>query len=359
MSEMGLSRFVGPSLAGLKPYTPGEQPKGIVDLVKLNTNENPYPPSPAALAALRDFDPARLALYPDPECAVFKDALAEAFELDRTCFSPGNGSDELLAFAFRGLCGKGAAFPDITYSFYPVLAQLMDVNTRIVPLRGDFTWAPEDYSGLEETVFIANPNAPTGIPAPLEAIRALLDQDRDRLVVVDEAYVDFGGETALPLLDDYDNLLIIRTLSKSRSLAGLRAAFAVGRPELIAALEAIRFSFNPYNLDAMALLVAAEAVRDAAHFEETRAKVMATREVTAAALRAMGCEVLPSAANFLFVKPCGLPAADFAAGLRAHGIIVRYFDAPRVRDFVRVSIGTDDAMARFLEVAEGLVAGER
>ena len=351
-----MSTFLDPKLSALEPYVPGEQPRGIDRLLKLNTNENPYPPAPGVIKVLEELDPASLALYPDPEARDFKSALAKAFGRPEECFTVGNGSDEILAFCFLGLCGKGAAFPDITYSFYPVLAQLMGVVATVVPLDEGFRWSPADYQGMKQTLFIANPNAPTGIAAPLEDIQALLEQDPDRLVVVDEAYVDFGAQTALPLLDDYSNLLVVRTLSKSRSLAGQRAAFAVGSPDLIADMEGMRFSLNPYNLDRIALQVAAAAVEDHAYFQETRQAIMEVRDRTTAQLEPLGFRILPSSANFIFAAPpCS--AREYVAALREEGIIVRYFDAPRISDWVRISIGKAEDMERFVETTALIVRG--
>ena len=349
-----MSVFLDPKLSALEPYVPGEQPQGIDRLLKLNTNENPYPPAPGVRKVLEELDPADLALYPDPEAREFKEALSKTFSRPETCFTVGNGSDEILALCFLGLCGKGAAYPDITYSFYPVLAQLMGTEAVEVPLNGDYRWSPEDYRGREETLFIANPNAPTGIAVPLEDIQALLEQDPTRLVVVDEAYVDFGAQTALPLLDDYSNLLVVRTLSKSRSLAGQRAAFAVGDPVLIADLEGMRFSFNPYNLDRIALQVATAAVEDQGYFQENRQAIMDVRDWTVAQLEPLGFDILPSSANFIFAAP-PFSAKEYVAALREEGIIVRYFDTPRTCDRVRISIGTQEDMERFVETTRRIV----
>lgn len=346
----GACRFLDEALARtLAPYTPGEQPKDVADLLKLNTNENPYPPSPQVVSALAAQDPADARLYPDPEATSFKQALSETFGRPISWFSVGNGSDELLAMSFLAFAGQGIAFPDVAYGFYPTLAGLFGRKVRIVALHEDFTWSPDDYHGIRETVVIPNPNAPTGIAAPLDDVRALLAQDADRLVIMDEAYVDFGAASAVSLLDDFDNLLVLRTMSKSRSLAGARIAFSLSNPEIARVLEAVRFSFNPYNLDRAALVAGAAACRDAAYFEQTRERVMATRERTASALRGLGCTVLPSAANFLFVRPpAAVSAPRYVSQLRERGIIVRYFNAPRTSGHVRVSIGLPQDMDRFI-----------
>ena len=352
-----MSRFLAEALSGIAPYTPGEQPQGIADLLKLNTNENPYPPAPGVAEVLAGLDGADLRLYPDPTCARLKAALADFHGLPATCFSVGNGSDEILDSCVQGLCGHGVAYPDITYSFYPALCALHGVQSTQVPLRDDFTWAPEDYAGCTQTIIVANPNAPTGIAAPLEVLCALLEQDADRLVIVDEAYVDFGARSAVELLPDHDNLLVVRTFSKSRSLAGMRLAYAVASPELASDLEAIRFSFNPYNLDRIALAVAEASVADRAYFEQTCQTVAHTRDWTACELAALGFDVLPSAANFVFAAP-PCDARSYVAALRAHGIIVRYFDAPRIADRARITIGTPDQMRRFVDTTRDILAQE-
>ena len=348
-----MSRFFSQTLSGLEPYTPGEQPRGIQNLIKLNTNESPFPPSPRAVEAIGAQQVRELRLYSDPACTDFLAALAERFGVPRECVFASNGSDETLAFAFRAFCDKGAAFPDVTYGFYPVFASLFGVSTRVVPLRGDWTLAPEDYKGLKETIFLANPNAPTGLALPRIQIEKLAAADPERLVVVDEAYVDFGAESCVPLTQKHDNILVVGTFSKSRSLAGARLGYAVGASSLIADLNAVKFSFNPYNVNRLTLAAGTAAVRDEEYFKTCCAKIVDAREQTKAALRALGFFVTESRANFLFAAP---PAphtgAEYFAYLRENGILVRHFAAPRTENYVRITIGTGVQMHRLVDVTK-------
>ena len=339
-----MSRFLAGALRAVTPYTPGEQPRGVETLIKLNTNENPYPPSPKVLEALNGRAAENLRLYSDPACADFLAALAETFGVGRDQVFAGNGSDEVLAFAFLAFCEKGAAFADITYGFYPVFAQLFGIAAQEVPLREDFSVNTGDYAGVPGTVFLANPNAPTGLCLPLAEIEALLRQDPDRLVVVDEAYVDFGGESAACLLGRYDNLLVVQTLSKSRALAGLRVGFAAGSRELIEGLDRVKNSFNSYTLDRLAIAGAAAALEDREYFESTVKKIEATRERTAAKLRALGFSLPDSRSNFLFVTHPNYSAAKLFAYLKRNHILVRYFSAPPLDRFLRITVGTDSEM---------------
>ena len=272
-----MSRFATPELASLTPYVPGEQPKNTGELIKLNTNENPYLPGPAVSAVLNENAVSALRLYPDPDCMKLRQAVAESYGLQPENVYVGNGSDEVLAFIFKGLCPNGAAFPDITYGFYPVFADMFQIPFTEVPLKEDLTLDMGDYSGLSSTLFVANPNAPTGLALTLEEVKALLEQDRQRLVVIDEAYVDFGCESAVPLISSYDNLLIVQTLSKSRQLAGARVGLALGQMELIRDLETLKFSFNPYSVNALALLAATASFEDKEWFAEHRRLLMENR----------------------------------------------------------------------------------
>ena len=346
-----MSRFLADSMRTLAPYTPGEQPQGMEKLIKLNTNENSYPPAPGVIAALDARAAADLRLYSDPACKTFLAALARTLHLDPAQVFAGNGSDEVLAFAFRAFCGRGAAFPDVTYGFYPVFARMFGVAYEEVPLRADFSVAPADYAGRAGTVFLANPNAPTGMALSPADIETLLRQDRDRLVVVDEAYVDFGGESVVPLLDAYDNLLVVGTFSKSRSLAGARLGYAAGSRALIAELNTVKYSFNPYNINRLTLAAGTAALADPDYFSRCCAEVCAVRAQTAAKLAALGFRLTDSRANFLFAAP---PAphtgAEYYAMLRENGILVRHFDAPRTTNFVRITIGTKQQMDTLLAV---------
>lgn len=351
-----MSRFLAPSLAGLAPYVPGEQPRGIAGLLKLNTNENPFPPSPRVTAALTQAQTVEdLRLYSDPACADFLAALADTFGVGQGQVFASNGSDEALAFCFAGLCAQGAAFADVTYGFYPVFAALYGVQADIVPLRADWRLAVEDYAGRKGTVFIANPNAPTGLALGLGDMETLLRQDENRLVVVDEAYVDFGAQSARALLDRYDNLLVVGTFSKSRSLAGARLGYAVGSEALIADLNRVKFSFNPYNVNRLTLLAGTAALADRDYFDQCRRAVMDARDETARALRALGFAVTDSRANFLFAAPpAPLTGKTYFERLRQRDILVRWFGAPRTENYVRITVGTDAQMARLLQATKAI-----
>ncbi|MCY1348869.1 Histidinol-phosphate aminotransferase [compost metagenome] len=337
------------------PYVPGEQPK-LAKLVKLNTNENPYGPSPKALAAMQAELNDNLRLYPDPNGERLKQAVAEYYGVTPEQVFVGNGSDEVLAHAFHGLFQHGAPllFPDVTYSFYPVYCGLYGISFEALALDEQFQIRVEDYARPNGGIVFPNPNAPTGRLLPLDAIERLLKANPDSVVLVDEAYIDFGGETAIGLVDRYPNLLVAQTLSKSRSLAGLRVGVAVGHPDLIEALERIKNSFNSYPLDRMAIAGAAAAFEDRAYFEATCAKVIASREAVVAGLEALGFEVLPSAANFVFARHPHKDAAGLAAALREQGVIVRHFKQARIAQFLRITIGTPEQNQALLEALQGL-----
>ena len=352
-----MSRFLDSRLSGLTPYVPGEQPKGIEGLIKLNTNESPFPPSPRAVAAVSEAEVKDLRLYPDPECSALVGAIAEEFGVSADQVAIGNGSDELLAFCFHGLCPRGAAFPDITYGFYPVFCEMFGVSQTVVPLKDDFTVAPEDYAGIRGTVFLANPNAPTGMFLPLSGVEELLEQDPDRLVVVDEAYVDFGGESALELLPDHSNLLVVRTFSKSRQLAGGRLAFAIGGAELIADINTMKFSFNPYSANRIALIAGEQAVRDTKYFEECRAEIIENRIYTEVSLRGLGFTVTDSRTNFVFAAPPKIGGRRYYEELRERGILVRHFDKDRIRGYVRITIGTRQQMEALISATKEIMRG--
>jgi len=338
-----MSRFWSPFVKDLVPYVPGEQPK-LARLVKLNTNENPYGPSPKALEAMRGELNDNLRLYPDPNGDRLKQAVAEYYGVTTGQVFVGNGSDEVLAHIFHGLFQHAGPllFPDVSYSFYPVYCGLYGIAFEQVALDEQFQIRVEDYAKPNAGIIFPNPNAPTGCLLPLQAIEQLLQANPDSVVVVDEAYIDFGGETAISLVDRYDNLLVTQTLSKSRSLAGLRVGLAVGHPDLIEALERIKNSFNSYPLDRMAIVGAAAAFEDQAYFEETCRKVIDSREALVAQLTAKGFEVLPSAANFIFARHPQEDAAQLAARLREQGVIVRHFKQQRIAQFLRITIGTPE-----------------
>ncbi|PFH09536.1 histidinol-phosphate aminotransferase [Collimonas sp. PA-H2] len=352
-----MSKFWSPIVSRLTPYTPGEQPK-LSKLIKLNTNENPYGPSPLALAAIAAEAGDSLRLYPDPEADVLKRALAEqnaAHGITSAHVFVGNGSDEVLAHAFQALLQheEPILFPDISYSFYPTYCGLYEVAHRTVPLAADFSLRVDDYLGVDAGgIIFPNPNAPTGCLLPLAEVERLVAGQPDCVVIVDEAYVDFGGDSAIPLVARYPNLLVVQTLSKSRSLAGLRVGFAIGHPDLITALNRVKNSFNSYPLDRMAIAGATAAIKDQAHFDKTRHAVMASREHMVAGLTELGFEVLPSAANFVFARHPRHDAAKLAASLRGDGIIVRHFSSARIAQFLRITVGTDEACQALLDALQ-------
>ncbi len=350
-----MSRFWSPFVKDLVPYVPGEQPK-LSKLVKLNTNENPYGPSPRAIAAMRAEVGDQLRLYPDPNGERLKQAVADYYGVQSNQVFVGNGSDEVLAHAFHGLFqhGRPLLFPDVTYSFYPVYCGLYGIAYETIALDEQFRIDVADYARPNGGIIFPNPNAPTGCLLPLDAIERLLQFNRDSVVLVDEAYVDFGGHSAIALIDRYPNLLVTQTLSKSRSLAGLRVGLAVGHPELIEALERIKNSFNSYPLDRIAIAGAAAAFEDRAYFEQTCQQVIASREQVVAAMTALGFEVLPSSANFIFARHPQHDAGGLAAGLREQGVIVRHFRQPRIEQFLRITIGTPEQSQALLAALGGL-----
>jgi histidinol-phosphate aminotransferase len=339
-----MNRYWSAVVHGLTPYVPGEQPK-LPDLIKLNTNENPYPPSPRVLEVLRAAMGDGLRLYPDPNAEQLKAAIAAYYGVTPRQVFVGNGSDEVLGHTFLGLLKHDdpLLFPDVTYSFYPVYCGLYGIEGRTVPLDDEFRIRVDDYLAAPAcgAIIFPNPNAPTGRLLPLAEIERLLAGRPDVPVVVDEAYIDFGGESAITLVDRHPNLLVIQTMSKSRSLAGLRVGFAVGHPELIEALERVKNSFNSYPLDRLAITGGTAAMEDQAHFEQTRQAVIASRERLTRDLKGLGLDVLPSSANFIFARHPERDASELAAALRARSIIVRHFRQPRIDQFLRITIGTD------------------
>lgn len=338
-----MSKFWSPFVKELVPYVPGEQPK-LAKLVKLNTNENPYGPSPKVVAAIQAELNDTLRLYPDPNADRLKQTIAEYHGVKTAQVFVGNGSDEVLAHAFHALFqhGKPLLFPDVTYSFYPVYCGLYGIEFEALPLDEQFQIRVEDYARPNGGIIFPNPNAPTGCLLPLEAIERLLKASPDSVVLVDEAYVDFGGETAISLVNRYPNLLVAQTLSKSRSLAGLRVGFAVGHEDLIEALERVKNSFNSYPLDRLALAGAVASFEDQAYFEQTCNAVIHSREKLVAELNTLGFDVLPSAANFIFARHPQRDGAELAAALREEGVIVRHFKQQRINQFLRISIGTEE-----------------
>ena len=327
------------------PYTPGEQPKRQ-NIIKLNTNENPYPPAPGVGRILERFDPEELRLYPDPAACILKEALAETYRVKTEQIFVGVGSDDVLAMAFLAFFNseKPILFPDITYSFYPVWAEEFRIPYEVCPLDERFRIVKEDYYGENGGVVFPNPNAPTGLFMGLEDVEDIIRHNQDAVVIVDEAYVDFGAESAMPLTEKYENLLVVQTFSKSRSMAGMRIGFAVGSPKLIRYLEDVKYSFNSYTMSRLALRCGAEAVRDRAYFEETTARIRETRERAKKILGEMGFVCTDSMANFLFAAHPEHRAADLFQALKEAGIYVRYFAKPRIDDYLRITVGTDQQM---------------
>ena len=341
-----MSRFFSKNFAALTPYTPGEQPQDK-QYVKLNTNESPFPPSATAQKMAAEAA-ARLELYPDPTCREIREKLAAVYGVTADQVVVTNGSDEVLSFAFMAFCDDGAIFPDITYGFYRVFADLYRVPCEEIPLKADFTIDIEDYKGRKETVFIANPNAPTGIPLSVAEIEDIVASNPDRVVVVDEAYVDFGGESCAPLTAKYDNLLVTGTFSKSRSMAGARLGFGIACPALIADLETLRYSTNPYNINRMTMAAGLGQLADEDETRRNCQTVMDNRAYTVAKLEKLGFSVLPSAANFVFAKNPAIDGKELYLRLKEAGILVRYFDKERLREYNRITIGSREQMDALL-----------
>ncbi|HCH7479028.1 histidinol-phosphate transaminase [Acinetobacter baumannii] len=346
-------RFWSPEVRELEPYVPGEQPK-IQNLLKLNTNENPYPPSPKVVEAVQAVlheQADALRLYPDPDATALKQAIAKQQNIDVSQVFVGNGSDEVLAHIFKAffLQDEPILYPDITYSFYPVYSQFFGTKTKEIPLNESFEIDVRDYTQPNGGVIITNPNAPTSIALSLAEIEQVLQTNPDRVVVIDEAYVDFGAESAVSLINRYENLVVCQTTSKSRSLAGLRVGFAIAQSHLIAALEAVKNSFNSYPIDRFAIAAAVASFEDQAYFEEQCQKVITSREKLVRDLTELGFNVLPSKANFIFATHSQHDAGQLAQKLREQGIIVRYFNKPRINQFLRITVGTDEQNARLVQ----------
>lgn len=352
-----MSRFLNTKYADLEAYTPGEQPRDK-QYIKLNTNESPYPPSPQVLAALTGQDLEDLRLYSDPEGTALREKLASLYGCQPGNVFLSNGSDDILNFAFMAFAQDGAVFPGLTYSFYPVFADLHKVPYATVPLKEDFTVDVEGLCGTGKFTVLANPNAPTGIALPLSEVEKILASNPDRVVVIDEAYVDFGGESAAGLIDQYDNLLVVMTYSKSRSMAGARLGFALASRPIIQDLEKLKYSTNPYNVNRLTLKLGEAAVDSDAYFRDNAKKIMATREKTAKALRALGFTLPDSKSNFLFVKKEGLDGGLLYQKLKDRGILIRHFSDPRIAQYNRVTVGTDEEMEAFLEAVKAVMAEE-
>ena len=351
-----MSKFLSPTLAAVTPYTPGEQPQDQ-QYIKLNTNESPYLPSPAVVAAVSEAEVEKLRLYSDPACADLLRSAAVHFGLQPEQIMPGNGSDENLFFALRAFCDEDhpLAYADITYGCYGVWCGLMHIPSHIIPLKEDFTLDPKDYYGLNQTIVIANPNAPTGIALPRAEIEGILKANPDTVVIVDEAYVDFGGESCVPLIDRYENLLVVQTFSKSRQLAGARLGLAMGNAKLIADLNRVKFSLNPYNINRLTLKAGQAALEDTAYFDKTRAAIMDTRAWTVQQLTDRGFTVLDSRANFVFASTDRINGGVLYKKLKENGILVRHFDAPRIDNWLRITIGTPEQMQALMDAVDKIL----
>jgi len=349
-----MSRYLSQLVRAITPYVPGEQPKDR-KYIKLNTNENPYPPSPRAIQAIIAAANDTLRLYPDPSCDELCGTIARLFGLKRENVFAGNGSDELLAFCFPAFfepAGRPIFFADVTYSFYPVYAEFFRIPYKLIEADAQLRVPIDGYFQENGGIIIANPNAPTGRGLSVDDVEKILQKNENSVVIMDEAYIDFGGVSAVSLIAGYPNLLIIRTLSKSHSLAGLRAGFAMGAAGLIEGLTRVKDSVNSYTVDRLAQAGAHEAMEDEAYFLETRAKIINTRGRVSARLEKMGFTVIESLANFVFITNPVYPARELFSRLRQGGILVRYFDKPKIDNYLRVTIGTDDEMERFLAALE-------
>ena len=351
-----MSRFLNARYQALQAYIPGEQPRDMA-YIKLNTNESPYPPAPSVVEAITAEEVALLRLYSDPTGKELKEKLAQLYDVQPDMVFLSNGSDEVLNFAFMAFGGDGAVFPDISYGFYEVFGDLYGIPYEKIPLKEDFSIDHNDYCGKGKMVVIANPNAPTGLSLPLGQVERIVASNPDHLVLVDEAYVDFGGESALPLIAKYDNLLVTRTFSKSRCLAGGRLGYAFGNPEIIADLEKIKFSTNPYNLDRLTLRLGVATVEAEDYYREACEKIQKTRAWTTAQLESLGFQVLPSLANFVFAKIDKMDGQELYLALKQRGILVRHFTNPRICQFNRITIGTPEQMQALIAAIQEILEG--
>jgi histidinol-phosphate aminotransferase len=351
-----MSKFWSQRTHELSPYTPGEQPQDT-QYIKLNTNENPYPPSPLAIEAMQQAVSDDLRLYSDPHANTLKQAIADFYQVDISNVFVGNSSDEVLAHSFVGLLkqDKPLLYPDISYSFYPSYIKLFNIKAQAIPLDDGLGINFSNYQQDNGAIVFPNPNAPTGIAVTLDVIDNLAQQHPDSVILIDEAYIDFGGETAVPLTQKYDNIVVVQTFSKSRSLAGLRVGFAIAPAELVEGLERVKNSFNSYPLDRIAIQGAAASIQDKAYFEQTCQKIIKTRASTETALQALGFKTLPSSSNFIFATTNKMPAETLYLTLKQQGILVRYFNKPRIGNYVRISIGTDEEMEAFIRAIKEIL----
>ncbi len=353
-----MSRFMSSRFAGLQAYTPGEQPQDM-QYVKLNTNESPFPPAPAVLAAVNAAEAEKLNLYPDPDCRVLRQKLARTYGVGEEQVFLSNGSDDILNFFFMAFCDgqRPVAFPAISYGFYPVYADLYQIPHRAIPLKADFRIAPEDYCGLCCNIVIANPNAPTGRVISVADIERILQTNPDHVVLMDEAYIDFGGESCISLIDRYDNLLVCQTFSKSRSMAGGRLGFALGNAGLIADLNKIKYSTNPYNINRLTMAAAVATLDNADYYRENCRIIAENRAYTVRELEKLGFETVPSAANFVFTRHPGMDGGQLYQALKERGVLVRHWNKPEIKDHLRITIGTREQMDILLTKLKEILKG--
>jgi histidinol-phosphate aminotransferase len=355
-----MSKFWSDIANKIEPYVPGEQPHDG-QFIKLNTNENPYPPSPKVIEAIDNYDKKRLRLYPDAECNVLRETIARYYKMNKDQVFIGNGSDEVLAFAFMAFFtpGKTILFPDISYSFYPVYSQLFSIDYRMVALDENFNVPIDKFLTENHGIVISNPNAPTTKYIDNDSIKRILEYNRDSVVIVDEAYIDYGGDSMVGLVNEYPNLVIIQTMSKSRALAGMRVGWALGSSELIEGMSRIKNSFNSYTIDSIAQAAAAAAILDEDYFLKMKEKVINTRERISSILTELDFKVVNSKANFIFISHADVSAETIFNELRTKGILVRYFKKPRIDNYLRVSIGTDDEMDKFIEAIKEIIKAKK
>ena len=353
-----MSRFLSKRLESLEEYIPGEQPRDK-KYTKLNTNESPFPPSPKACALMTQQAAEAMRLYSDPTCKELTKAVCKTYGVDKNCVIFGNGSDEILSFAFTAFCDSTtpAVFADITYGFYKVFADLNCIDKKIIPLKEDFSLDTADYKNADGTIFIANPNAPTGLILTLEQIREILASNRNNVVVIDEAYIDFGGESCYKLIEEFDNLLVVQTFSKSRSLAGARLGIGIGCPALIADLQRIRNSNNPYNINRMTQMLGAASIKDTDYFKKCTGTIIKNRELLTNALTERGFEVIPSKANFVFAKHNVISGKEIYLKLKELGVLVRHFDKNRISMYNRITIGSADEIEKLISAIDYILKG--
>jgi len=352
-----MSRFLSGRLAALDAYTPGEQPRDM-QYIKLNTNESPFPPSPLVLNRVNEAEVSHLNLYPDPNATSLREKLAALYGLKPENVFVSNGSDDILNFAFMAFCDEkhGAEFADITYGFYPVYGDLYGIDCKVIPLEEDFTLNPLDYHNQNRMIVIANPNAPTGLMISEEDIRGILESNPDNVVLIDEAYIDFGGKSVYPLVNEYDNLLVVQTYSKSRSMAGARLGFAFGNPALINDLNLIKYSTNPYIINRLTLIAGEAAIDSNDYFMDNCKRIIEAREYTIRALTELGFTVTDSKANFVFAKSDRIGGEELYLALKKRGVLVRHFSKERIKDYNRITIGTMEQMETFISTVASILS---